>query len=510
MLRKSQVIESLPKTAAIVLVIVLSSYSGCRQSTKDPFAEARSEIERLMQEKNIASFQVAVAKDGKVIFEEAFGWANVEEKIRATNETMYLVASIDKPVVSTAIMMLAERGKIDLHAPINAYLGKEKLVAYQGNAADATIARLLLHVSGMAYGYYICNDSIPIQKRRTNSDLLALAGVLVYPPGKEYEYTNYGYGLLGDIVEKTAGGNLKEFVTKEIVAPLGLENTRYFRDEPRKELIATQNVKDGHIPFNLGGDGYSSLYSTAGDLARFGMFHLKNHLADQEQILSDASIDLLRTYKEPGVKYTTRTLAWDVQKDYGYDVVMHGGGGPGIHNYLYMIPSENLVIAYMSNAQYASSTSVLLELLYAALPEFNLWNKLQGRGWPQWPQRNPKEWEGEWKGRISGPKGTCRMTMSFDAMGVPKLHIEDSSSSGKWIMPNREVQHNYGKVCYRFDACIPYLLPFAQHDEIIFILKPDGSLLIGSASAAKETNFGADENYVLPQYTELTRRGSKQ
>ena len=100
--------------------------------------------------------------------------------------------------------------------------------------------------------------------------------------------------------------------------------------------------------------------------------------------------------------------------------------------------------------------------------------------------------------------------MSFDAMGIPKLRIEDGSTSEKWIMPNREAQHNYGKVCYRFDARIPYLLPFAQHDEIIFILKPEGNLLIGSASAAKEKNFGVDENYVLPQYAELTRRSSKQ
>jgi CubicO group peptidase (beta-lactamase class C family) len=491
----------------ILVVIVLFTFSGCQQNTYEPFAEARSKIKRLMQGNNIASFQVAVAKDGRIIFEESFGWANVQEKIPATNETMYLVASIDKPFVSTALMMLAERGKIDLHKPVNTYLDQEKLVAYQGNASDATIARLMLHVSGMAYGYYICNDSIPVQKRRSNSDLLALAGVLVYKPGKEYEYTNYGYGLFGDIVEKAAGGNLKEFITKEIIAPLGLKNTKYFRDEPPKELIATQNVKDGYIPFNLGGDGYSSLYSTAGDLARFGMFHLKNHFANQQQILSDSSIDLLQTYKEPGVEYTTRTLAWDIQKDYGFEIVMHGGGGPGIHNYLYMIPSENLVIAYMSNAQYVSSTSVLLELLDAALPNFNLWNKLRGRGWPEWPKLNPKKWKGDWKGRICGPKGTCKILIRFDDSGIPKLRIEDGNNLDKWIMPNREAQYNYGKVIYRFTASIPFLFPFAQHDEIIFILKPEGDLLIGSASAAKEKDFGKDENYVLPQYVELIKIG---
>jgi hypothetical protein len=324
-----------------------------------------------------------------------------------------------------------------------------------------------------------------------------------------YEYTNYGYGLLDDIAEQAAEGDLKEFITKEIITPLGLSHTRYFRSQPSKEIIATQNAKEGTLPFFLNLNGYSGLYSTAGDLVRFGMFHLKNHIAQQRQVLSDSTIDLLRTYREPGLKHTTRTLAWDVQSDYGYDVVMHGGGGPGIHNYLYMIPSENLVIAYMSNAQYASSDPVLVELIAAAVPGFNVLNRLKGRGWPQWPRLDPKAWEGDWVGIISGPKGTCALAVRFDAGGVPKLRIDDGKSNGTWISPSREVQQNYGKVCYRFDARIPYLSPFARHDEIVFILKPEGKMLIGSASAAKEKNFGADENYVLPQYVELTRAMNK-
>lgn len=264
-------------------------------------------------------------------------------------------------------------------------------------------------------------------------------------------------------------------------------------------------LKGGHVPFHRGSDRYSSLYSTAGDLARFGMFHLRNHRAGQRQILSDSSINLLQTYQEPGVEHTSRTLGWDIQEDYGYHVVMHGGGGPGIHNYLYMIPSENLVIAYMSNARYASSTAVLRELLSAALPNFSFWNKLKGRGWPRWPETDPAEWKGTWTGRISGPKGACPASLSFDTDGIPSLRIEDGGDTGKCIRPNSEVRSSYGKVCYRFNASIPYLLSFAPHDEIVFILKHEGIVLTGSASAANEKNFGAGENYVLPQYVELTR-----
>jgi CubicO group peptidase (beta-lactamase class C family) len=480
------------------IVIPLCAFCACNQNPENRFAKARSEIEKLMEAKGIASFQVAVAKDGKMIYEEAFGWANVKKRIPATNETMYLVASIEKPFISTALMIMAERGKIDLGAPINNYLGKNKLIANRGSAADATVTRLLLHVSGMAYGYYISSESFPREKRRSNSDLMELAGVLVYPPGTVYEYTNYGYGLLDEIVERAAGGDLKEFVTKEVISPLGLAHTTYFKSQPPEELIATQNINDGTLPVFLG------LYSTAGDLARFGMFHLKARLPSQETILADSSIDLLREYMEPGVKYTTRTIAWDVQQDYGYQAVMHGGGGPGIHNYLYMIPSENLVIAYMSNAQYSSSSSVLVELIAAAVPGFTFVNRMKGRGWPQAPELDPRVWQGEWTGRIAGPKGSCPVAVSFNSQGIPKLRIGDGGA-GEWVSPNKPVQHGGGKVCYRFDAHIPYLHSSAWHDEIVLIMKPEGSMLVGSASAAKEKNFGIDENYVLPQYIELSQ-----
>ncbi len=68
-----------------------------------------------------------------------------------------------------------------------------------------------------------------------------------------------------------------------------------------------------------------------------------------------------------------------------------------------------------------------------------------------------------------------------------------------------EIGKSYGSFLWRFDACIPYLHPYAIHDEVILTLWPEGDQLIGHAAAAKEENFGRGENYVLPQYVELTR-----
>ena len=113
------------------------------------FNKVRARIIREVSEGNVPSLSIAVAKNGKVIWEEAFGWANKEKKIKATPHTMYSLASITKPFTATGLMILVKRGLIDLDDPVNDYLGDLKLTAYEGNAKDATVKRVLNHTSGL-------------------------------------------------------------------------------------------------------------------------------------------------------------------------------------------------------------------------------------------------------------------------------------------------------------------------------------------------------------------------
>jgi len=497
----------------LLMFIVFSPFISCSDrcaeiDSSDPFARVRCRIEELMDEKGIASFQVAIARDGQIIYEEAFGWANVQRRVPTTTSTMHLVASIAKPFTSTALLILAEREEIGLHDPVNKYSGAGKLIAYRGDASEATIARLLLHTTGLPYGYYIAGPEVPQENTRSDNDLIDLAGVLVSAPGTRYQYTNIGYGLFEEIVRGVTGENIKEFISREIIAPLGLTHTCFFKGAVPVDSIATQNVDGGILPIAYDVGGYTALYSTAGDLARFGMFHLKAHLADQKQIVSDSGIDLLWTYRDSAESISTRRLGWDVQQDYGFLTVQHGGGGPGIHNWLYMIPSAKVVIALMSNAQYGSSNAVLKELIAAAVSQSGKsdFQPRAGRGWPQWPVLNPVTLSGQWVGEIKGPKGACSVLVSFDLRGNPSIYIDgDNCGNQEWVRTSSEVKKHYGSLLWRFDACIPYLIPFAIHDEVILSIWQEDGKLVGSASAAKEKNFGRGENYVLPQFIELRR-----
>src|SRR5690348_8075895 len=102
-----------------------------------------------MVEHCIPSLVVAVAKGNTVLWEEGFGWADRERRIAATPHTLYSLASISKPITATALMILKERGVLNLEHPINHYLGERKLHARVGNIDEATVRRVANHTSGL-------------------------------------------------------------------------------------------------------------------------------------------------------------------------------------------------------------------------------------------------------------------------------------------------------------------------------------------------------------------------
>lgn len=113
------------------------------------FDDIRAYISSEMADKSVPSISVAVAQDGKILWEESFGWADREKRIEATPHTMYSMASISKPMTATGLMTLVQAGKIDLEKPVNDYLGNVKLRARVGDASGATVRRVANHTAGL-------------------------------------------------------------------------------------------------------------------------------------------------------------------------------------------------------------------------------------------------------------------------------------------------------------------------------------------------------------------------
>src|SRR5258708_37085568 len=133
-----------------LLVGFISVLTGAQASPKPDsrFEPARLAIREVMAEKKVASVSVAVAKDGKIIWEEAFGWADREKLIRATPDTLYSLASISKPFTATGLIRLVAQGKIDLDKPANDHLGSSKLTGLAADASAATVRRVMSDTAG--------------------------------------------------------------------------------------------------------------------------------------------------------------------------------------------------------------------------------------------------------------------------------------------------------------------------------------------------------------------------
>src|SRR5438477_12314094 len=121
---------------------------GSEQACGVDFGGIRELIRTRLVEQSLPSLAVAVAQNGAIVWEEGFGWADRENRVPATEHTMYSLASISKPITATGLMVLEERGKLELDRPINECLGAAKLKAWIGDAAEATVRRVANHTSG--------------------------------------------------------------------------------------------------------------------------------------------------------------------------------------------------------------------------------------------------------------------------------------------------------------------------------------------------------------------------
>jgi CubicO group peptidase (beta-lactamase class C family) len=254
----------------------------------------RKRIEQLVGSRKVPSMAVAVACNGEIIWEEGFGYADCEKKIRATAHTRYALASISKPPTATGLMILQERGLISLDSPINNYLGEAKIRARVGSAAQATVRRVACHTSGLPLHSRRFYDGNP-HPLPTMDETIRRYGNLVTAPGERYQYSNLGYGLLGDVISRVSGKSYADFMHEEVFAPLGLGHTSVHVEHVLEDDPAVKYTPDGWVvpPCDSDSPGASGIYSSVHDLIRFGMFHLKNGLTDQKAIITAATIDAM-------------------------------------------------------------------------------------------------------------------------------------------------------------------------------------------------------------------------
>jgi CubicO group peptidase (beta-lactamase class C family) len=381
-------------------------------SAGDRFDAIRDAIKAGMQQQKIPSVAVAVAKDGKILWEEGFGWADRERRIPATEHTVYSLASVSKPMAGTALMTLVQAGKIELDRPVNDYLGAAKLRARVGDVSLATVRRVADHTAGLPTHWQFFYEDEPYRQPSLDETILNYGNV-VMPPGERFNYSNLGYAVLNSVIERASGQSFAEYMQREVFVPLGMTRSSVDIAPALREFVAVRyGADDQPLPFFTANHrAASALYSSVHDVVRFGMFHLKTHLPDQKAILSDASLDEMHRKTADRGDGFGYGVGFEVSTVEGRQWVHHSGGMDGVTSNLVLLPKENIAIAVVQNKRGSAgpdiATMVLAELLPAKPP------KKQSRPAVEDSCSSSSAPRGVWRGVLATYAGDRPLELSF-------------------------------------------------------------------------------------------------
>jgi CubicO group peptidase (beta-lactamase class C family) len=393
----------------------------------DCFARIRDLIRRRLVDDCLPSLAVAVAQNGQILWEEAFGWADREARIPATPHTLYSLASISKPITATAIVLLGERGKLDLDRPINDYLRDAKLVARVGEADGATVRRVANHTSGLPLHWHFFPEDEP-RAIPDADETIHRYGNLVTAPGERYRYSNLGYGILDTVISRLSGRSYADFLREELFLPLGMTRSSVDIAAGLEPYAAARYSRDGlRLPFyGFDHPGGSAVYCSAHDLIRFGLLHLKTPLDDQKRILSDSAIAEMQVPTATVGERSGYGIGWRIAEDFpGVVTVSHGGGMDGVNTSLVLVPEASLAVVALCNAAGSLPFDVTRELVLGLVPGATERPKPEKSEDAAAAFTPPAALLGEWHGAVHTHRGDLPFALQFFEDGDVHAQLGD-------------------------------------------------------------------------------------
>ncbi len=222
-----------------------------------------------MPKMRIPGLSLAVVKENRLVKSVGYGLANIETGTAATADTVYKIASLSKPILATAVMLLVQEGKIKLDDRVSKYLDDSP-----ASWEDITVRHLLSHTSGIVrdpYEYYPYSDQ-PSKHLVTS----AYAIPLKFRPGTDWLYSNLGYYVLAEVIGKASQRPWHEFVTERILSPAGMTATRLTSVEAIVQHRANgyENGPNGFVnaPNWIAVRPSGAYLSTVLDLAKWDIF----------------------------------------------------------------------------------------------------------------------------------------------------------------------------------------------------------------------------------------------
>jgi len=293
----------------------------------DYIAGSMEGVDRYLRDKHFSG-SVLIAKNGNVLMKAGYGPSSIDGEANYSN-TIYRLASISKMFTATAIMQLAEAGKLRTQDTLSQYIPDFN------QSEDITIHMLLSHTSGISREY----------PRGTNLSLeQAVEKIKQVPlndvPGKKFSYSNAGYLLLAYIIEKVSGQTYSDYLEEHIFRPLNMLHSGEAIPSFPMERGFEKNSRGEYAisPYYASNSGNGSLYSTVEDLYKW------DRSLYTSQILSQQSLEKMFTPVSSGYGY-----GWIIGNHKGNKIMLHDGAGRGYSTILLRKPADDLCIILLSN-----------------------------------------------------------------------------------------------------------------------------------------------------------------
>jgi serine beta-lactamase-like protein LACTB, mitochondrial len=354
-----------PVLLLLAAALLWVSFPAGASTLPEVVKDVRSRLEADFAPK-VPGLSIAVGQDGKIIWSESFGFAALESK----KPTLFRVGSIAKPFTAAGLMLLVEKGKVDLDADIHRYVPD-----FPDKGHPITTRQLAGHLAGIRHyqgkeaylnrHYSNVRESLRIFE---NDPLLSI-------PGEKYSYSSYGFNLVGMVMESAAGQDFLSYMQKAVWTPLALSNTipddatraipqraRFYKAKAGGGFELEPDV-DNSYKWASGG-----FLSTSEDLVRFGSVLL------QPGFLTQASLNALFTsQKTSDGKPTGYGIGWfTAHNKKGGHVWYHTGSAIGGTSIVFIQPDSRVVLAIAANCTSApldkANPAAIVEMFSTLIP----------------------------------------------------------------------------------------------------------------------------------------------
>ena len=357
----------------LVLLIVVSLLSLTLANAQELSPELRGKIDKLandaLAKSGVPSASIAVVKDGKIVYLNAYGSARLEPKTPATSAMRYSIGSISKQFTAVAMLLLQEQAKLSLDDKV------AKFIPDLTRANEVTIRQLLSHTSG--YQDYWPQDYVmPMMLQPVTAAKILDTWArkpLDFDPGTKWQYSNTNYVIAGVIIEKVSGKPLLQFLKEKVFSPLGMSSVANIDEKKLGDTDPTGYMRYALGPLRVApkeGPGWlfaaGELAMTAEDLAKWNI-----SIMDQKLLRPASYRELEREAQLNNGLGTRYGLGVSLATEAGHRAVSHGGEVSGFVSESIVFPDERVSVVALTNQDASSAADDIAHGIVPLLFEQN-------------------------------------------------------------------------------------------------------------------------------------------